>query len=686
MGEGGSQIINPCNFTPEQGVKLRLLLERSESKNIRVWYPSETYYLKHSFRGVVKRIPIQLTHAIVHRARENPITHEQENRYSVYSEGYSFSGGSYAGMFDVLGTLAADRGNGLKFKSHKSRAFKIQPFGDNGALAVEKISGSSSKKILSKPEIAKESQLCERARHLHAKKVVFDDAVGLSFILMEKFSGVRLKDILEKWGLNPAGSANDIIDIDRRLQLYYLLLEAVSEQIHSQGIIHRDLKPENIMVDEKHLDIKVIDFGLSRDINEKDNAKCGTDCYAPPEAFDGSDSLKSDIYSLGMMLGLVLGGEFDKTETRKSNSHPSGYDMPKIIALFKHLTGTLSNQEKDDIQQLLDSMTAMDVSARPDIKSVMHDIDTILLRIRLTKVPEQYHEVFSAVHQRAMHVRQILKTPQITFERSVAELKYALASVSEQGSCVTEFINTLRMKSFSEMTKKSDIQQKLTAVTEDYGLICHQLNYLRSQSAITMKAIKRSLEHSVDLVVNNSVLREKLAERLTFLDEDVRLIQYKLHKHESNFDELTRVLAMANKTIVRLNQDFGQIHTDLSALRFSEKELRQRLVINSAPVTILDNLRNQFRAKLSEYLNMSGILNSSPSLFRNIPPQERVRDMHEILDIIDNAQDASDLRELLQEKLNTLNVGATGRSRLRYNIEPLLKMLTSGNQLVQAYA
>lgn len=34
--------------------------------------------------------------------------------------------------------------------------------------------------------------------------------------------------------------------------------------LHEHGIIHRDLKPENLMLVGGDLDIRVIDFGLSK--------------------------------------------------------------------------------------------------------------------------------------------------------------------------------------------------------------------------------------------------------------------------------------------------------------------------------------------------------------------------------------------------------------------------------------
>lgn len=36
------------------------------------------------------------------------------------------------------------------------------------------------------------------------------------------------------------------------------------QYLHEHGIIHRDLKPENLMLVGGELDIRVIDFGLSK--------------------------------------------------------------------------------------------------------------------------------------------------------------------------------------------------------------------------------------------------------------------------------------------------------------------------------------------------------------------------------------------------------------------------------------
>jgi serine/threonine protein kinase len=56
--------------------------------------------------------------------------------------------------------------------------------------------------------------------------------------------------------------------------------------LHRSNIIHRDLKPENILLSSaESLIVKVSDFGLSRHISNKTNARtlCGTPQYLAPE-------------------------------------------------------------------------------------------------------------------------------------------------------------------------------------------------------------------------------------------------------------------------------------------------------------------------------------------------------------------------------------------------------------------
>lgn len=54
--------------------------------------------------------------------------------------------------------------------------------------------------------------------------------------------------------------------------IFYLrqILEGL-KHMHSKNIIHLDIKPENIMLDRCGENIKIIDFGLARDLSTDSN-------------------------------------------------------------------------------------------------------------------------------------------------------------------------------------------------------------------------------------------------------------------------------------------------------------------------------------------------------------------------------------------------------------------------------
>lgn len=94
-------------------------------------------------------------------------------------------------------------------------------------------------------------------------------------------------------------------------QLICQLCDAVTE-LHRHGIIHRDITPSNVIVadDGAHL----VDFGIARTVAANathDTKALGTYGFASPEQFGFAQTdARSDVYSLGRLLGYMLTGVY----------------------------------------------------------------------------------------------------------------------------------------------------------------------------------------------------------------------------------------------------------------------------------------------------------------------------------------------------------------------------------------
>ncbi|WVZ53392.1 hypothetical protein U9M48_004341 [Paspalum notatum var. saurae] len=97
----------------------------------------------------------------------------------------------------------------------------------------------------------------------------------------------------------------------------YQFIEGICQGLHylhkKESITHMDLKPGNILLDANMVP-KITDFGLSRRFSGADSRiitkhLCGSRGYIAPELLErGEISLKSDIFSLGIIIINILRG------------------------------------------------------------------------------------------------------------------------------------------------------------------------------------------------------------------------------------------------------------------------------------------------------------------------------------------------------------------------------------------
>lgn len=204
---------------------------------------------------------------------------------------------------------------------------------------------------------------------------------GNYYIVMEYIDGKTLKQLLQKRG---ALTLNEVIDIMTQLT------DGLSHA-HEAYIIHRDIKPQNIMIEDNGL-IKITDFGIAMALNStqltQTNSVMGSVHYLPPEQANGKGStIKSDIYSLGILMYELLTG-----------SVPFKGDTAVEIAL-KHMKEKVPSIRKQNptipqsVENIVLKATAKNPKNRYDsVKDMYKDLQTALQRDNEKRLVYEYPE------------------------------------------------------------------------------------------------------------------------------------------------------------------------------------------------------------------------------------------------------------------------------------------------------
>lgn len=132
-----------------------------------------------------------------------------------------------------------------------------------------------------------------------------DESEGRFYLVMKYISG---GDLAARLRATPGGRIEEKTVTEWAVQIADVLA-----YLHGlpTTIVYRDLKPSNIMIDGNTGRIMLIDFGIARSINQKQEkgvTAVGTMGYAPPELFSGQVEPRSDIYSLGSTMFHLLSG------------------------------------------------------------------------------------------------------------------------------------------------------------------------------------------------------------------------------------------------------------------------------------------------------------------------------------------------------------------------------------------
>jgi serine/threonine-protein kinase len=153
---------------------------------------------------------------------------------------------------------------------------------------------------------------------------------------------------------------------------------------HDAYIIHRDIKPQNILILDNGL-VKITDFGIAMALNSSQltqtNSVMGSVHYLPPEQASGKGStIKSDIYSLGILMYELLTGKL-----------PFKGENAVEIAL-KHMRDPLPSvrREIENVPQSIENIIIRSTAKNPknrynDAREMYEDLKTSLDSSRLNE-------------------------------------------------------------------------------------------------------------------------------------------------------------------------------------------------------------------------------------------------------------------------------------------------------------
>jgi eukaryotic-like serine/threonine-protein kinase len=134
----------------------------------------------------------------------------------------------------------------------------------------------------------------------------------MPFLVMEYVEGDSLHDLLAR---------EKRLSPERAFEVISAICAGVGAA-HRQGIVHRDLKPLNVMIQKGRPlseGIKILDFGLAKIksgellgsfIQAQTTGLMGSPYYMAPEQWaDEEPDVRSDVYSLGIILYQMLAGD-----------------------------------------------------------------------------------------------------------------------------------------------------------------------------------------------------------------------------------------------------------------------------------------------------------------------------------------------------------------------------------------
>lgn len=169
--------------------------------------------------------------------------------------------------------------------------------------------------------------------------------------------------------------------------------------LHEHGVIHRDISPSNVIIstDGAHL----IDLGIAQTYlfrNEREDAHLGTWGFAAPEQYGFAQTdVRSDVYSIGRLLGYMLTGVLPNDDTYEQmlqNSTKISTSLSEVIVRACSFEPSARFQTIDElVQAIRKALQQEKTHNREETVPVgtLADMETQTLDTSESGSPHKYH-------------------------------------------------------------------------------------------------------------------------------------------------------------------------------------------------------------------------------------------------------------------------------------------------------
>jgi serine/threonine protein kinase len=226
---------------------------------------------------------------------------------------------------------------------------------------------------------------------------------GRPFIAMEYIEGRTLAQIIDSDGP---------LTVDEALRVTREIASGL-QHAHKARAVHRDLKPSNVMIRSSDGAVKILDFGVAKDmvstgVLTKSKGFVGTPGYSAPEQTRGPDvDHRADIFALGVIVYELITGKVAF----------GGRSTLEVIDATRHrhpIPATrLNTQVTKPVASLIEKMINKSPRRRhADMGEVIAEIDAIrqglpgLARDDARTVREWLRRIFESPPQRPVQPRR----------------------------------------------------------------------------------------------------------------------------------------------------------------------------------------------------------------------------------------------------------------------------------------